>query len=164
MAGLSTAVPRLFCAEPAAELAFLAAAFGAVELGRRADADGRVIHGLVTIGPAMVMVEAEWDAVPCRAPGGADGGKGAGEAGGTAGSTTVAVYLYVDDVDATVTRATAVGSRVLVPAADQFWGDRTAWIADPAGHVWTLAARVEETTAAERDARWAERAAGGKTD
>jgi PhnB protein len=27
---------------------------------------------------------------------------------------------------------------------------------DPSGHVWTVATRVEETTAAERDDRWSD--------
>jgi PhnB protein len=37
---------------------------------------------------------------------------------------------------------------------DQFWGDRLGWIMDPAGHVWTISSRVEETRDAERDQRW----------
>jgi len=28
------------------------------------------------------------------------------------------------------------------------------WVMDPAGHVWTVATRIEETTAEERDERW----------
>jgi PhnB protein len=48
----------------------------------------------------------------------------------------------------------ANGARVLVPLQDQFWGDRVAWFIDPAGHVWTVASRIEDTSAAERTARW----------
>lgn len=53
-------------------------------------------------------------------------------------------------------RATECGATVLMAAEDQFWGDRTAWIMDPEGHVWTLATRVEQTSAAERARRWNE--------
>lgn len=53
-----------------------------------------------------------------------------------------------------VERATANGARLLVAAQNQFWGDRTAWIMDPAGHVWTIATRVEEPTPHERATRW----------
>jgi PhnB protein len=53
-----------------------------------------------------------------------------------------------------VARAVANGARVLVPLQDEFWGDRIAWFCDPAGHVWTVASRIEDTTAAERTARW----------
>jgi PhnB protein len=40
--------------------------------------------------------------------------------------------------------------------ANQFWGDRTAWIIDPSNHVWTLATRIEEPSENERKARLAE--------
>ena len=43
---------------------------------------------------------------------------------------------------------------MLVPLQNQFWGDRIAWLMDPSGHVWTVATRIEETTAEERTDRW----------
>jgi PhnB protein len=64
------------------------------------------------------------------------------------------MYVYVDDVDRTVERAIAGGAQVLIPAKDQFWGDRTAQIMDPSGHVWTIATRIEETSEQERKDRW----------
>lgn len=63
-------------------------------------------------------------------------------------------YVYVADVDSAVERAVAHGARVLTPARDQFWGDRTARVIDPSGHVWVVASRIEETTEAQRAARW----------
>jgi PhnB protein len=42
----------------------------------------------------------------------------------------------------------------LVPLQNQFWGDRIAWLMDPSGHVWTVATRIEQTTAEERAERW----------
>ncbi|HEU0299714.1 MAG TPA: VOC family protein [Longimicrobium sp.] len=135
-------IPRLVCGDIAAEAGFCAAAFGAVELNRRPGPDGTVAHALLGIGPAMVMLEREWPVLPSRAP-------------APDGSSPVVIYLYVEDADATVERAVAAGARVLVPAKDQFWGDRTAWIVDPAGHVWTVAARVEEPAEEQRQARWA---------
>jgi PhnB protein len=47
----------------------------------------------------------------------------------------------------------AGGAKVLIPVTNQFWGDRTAWVMDPSGHVWTIATRVEEPTEEERQAR-----------
>jgi len=86
------------------------------------------------------MIESEWPQIRNRAP--------APDA-----SSPVALYLYIDDVDAAAARAAAAGATILMAAADQPWGDRTAWIMDPAGHVWTIATRLEETTADERAAR-----------
>jgi len=89
----------------------------------------------------MIMIEGIWPGLPSRAP--------APDA-----SSPVVIFVYVPDVDATVARAVANGARVLVPVQDQFWGDRIAWFIDPAGHVWTVASRIEDTSVAERTARW----------
>jgi len=139
-AGASALIPRLFCRDPAAELDFCAAAFAARVLVRRPGPDGRIAHALVTIGPAMLMIESEWPEVKNRAP-------------APDGSSPVVLYVYVENVDATAASAARAGATILMAAADQPWGDRTAWLMDPAGHVWTIATRVEETTEAQRAAR-----------
>ena len=137
----SVVIPRLVCKDPAGEMAFCATIFDAVELNRRPGPDGSVAHALMTIGPAMIMIEAEWPTLPSRAP-------------APDGSCPVVIFVYVEDVDQTVERAVGRGARLLIPAQNQFWGDRIAWIMDPAGHVWTVATRIEETTAQERTDRW----------
>ena len=139
--GASVVIPRLFCRDPAAEVDFCVSTFDAAVLNRRPGADGALAHALVTIGPAMVMIEAEWPTLASRAP-------------AMDGSSPVVIHLYVEKVDPTVERAVAGGAKVLIEPADQFWGDRTAWIMDPAGHVWTVASRIEDTTEQERAARW----------
>src|SRR5688500_17402903 len=135
--GASVVIPRLFCRDPAAEIEFCKTTFGAEEGVRRPGADGKLAHALITIGPAMVMIESEWPSVANRAP-------------SPDGSSPVVLFEYVEDVDKAVERATAAGAKVLMPLQNQFWGDRTAWIMDPSGHVWTVASRIEETTEEER--------------
>jgi PhnB protein len=137
----SIIIPRLVCRDPAAEIDFCVRAFDAVELNRRPGPDGSVAHALLTIGPEMIMIEAEWPTLPSRAPV-ADG------------TSPVVIFVYVPNVDRTVERALACGGKVLVPLQNQFWGDRIAWLMDPAGHVWTVATRIEKTTAEERTERW----------
>jgi PhnB protein len=137
----SIIIPRLVCRDPASEIDFCVRAFEAVELNRRPGPDGSVAHALLTIGPEMIMVEAEWPSLPSRAPA-ADG------------TSPVVIFVYVPDVDQTVERASACGAKVLVPLENQFWGDRIAWLMDPSGHVWTVATRIEQTTAQERTERW----------
>jgi PhnB protein len=139
-AGASAVIPRLFCRNPAAEVEFCVATFHADERVRRPGPDGTLAHALITIGPAMVMIEGEWPEAPNRAP-------------RPDGSTPVALYVYVENVDETLERALSHGARLLIPAANQPWGDRIAWFLDPAGHVWTVATRVEETTEQQRDER-----------
>lgn len=137
----SIIIPRLVCRDPASEIAFCVTTFEAVELNRRPGPDGAVAHALLQIGPEMVMIEAEWSTLPSRAP-------------AFDGSSPVVIFVYVPDVDRTVERAIGCGARILVPVENKFWGDRIAWLMDPAGHVWTVASRVEETTADQRSERW----------
>jgi len=139
----SVVMPRLFCRDPEAAIDFCVEALDAVELGRRPGPGGGVAHALLTIGPDMLMIEAEWPTLPSRAP-------------ATDGSSPVVIFVYVPDVDETVGKAVARGAQVLVPAENQFWGDRIAWIMDPSGHVWTVATRIEETTGTERAERWSD--------
>ncbi|MFL5606607.1 MAG: VOC family protein [Gemmatimonadaceae bacterium] len=137
----SIIIPRLVCRSPAAEVDFCIRALGAISLNERPGPDGTLAHALLRIGPEMVMIEAEWPNLPSRAP-------------TKDGSSPVVIFVYVPDVDATVARATDCGATVLVPAQNQFWGDRIAWVMDPAGHVWTIATRIEQTTSEERTERW----------
>jgi len=139
--GASVVIPRLVCRDPAAMIEFCASTFGAVERVRRPGPDGKVAHALMMIGPAMVMIESEWPTLTSRAP-------------KPDGTSPVVIFVYVEDVDQTVERAIAGGAKMLIPAQNQFWGDRIAWIMDPSGHVWTIATRIEETTEQERKNRW----------
>src|SRR5688500_1344900 len=137
----SIIIPRLVCRDPAAEVDFCVRAFEAVELNKRPGPDGRLAHALLKIGPEMIMIESEWPTLPSRAP-------------AMDGTSPVVVFIYVTNVDKVVERATESGARVLVPLENQFWGDRIAWLMDPSGHVWTVATRIEETSAEERTNRW----------
>jgi PhnB protein len=137
----SRIIPRLVCNDGAAEIDFCVHTFEAVELNRRLGPDGMMAHALLTIGGEMIMIEGEWPTVSSRAP-------------KPDGSSPVVIFIYVEDVDKTVERAVAKGATTIMQPQDQFWGDRIAWIMDPCGHVWTIATRIEETTAQERSDRW----------
>jgi PhnB protein len=145
----SLVMPRLVCRDAAAEMEFCRRTFAAEELNRRLGPDGSVAYGLLKISGEMIMVEGEWPGLPSRAP-------------ATDGTSPVVIFVYVPDVDRRVENALENGARVLVPLQDQFWGDRIAWFMDPAGHVWTVASRIEETTAEERTSRWESVLAEGK--
>lgn len=141
--GSSVVIPRLFCRDVGAAMDFCADTFGAVERVRRPGPEGRPVHGLMTIGPAMIMIEAEWPSLSSRAP-------------ALDGSSPVVMFVYVEDVDKTVERAIAGGATVLSPVENQFWGDRIGWIMDPSGHVWSIATRVEDTSEDQRRDRWSD--------
>jgi PhnB protein len=124
-------IPMLVCRDAAAEVDFCKAAFGARELARRSMPDGSVVHATLKIGEAMIMVHGEAPNLASRAP-------------QSDGSSPVVIYVYVGDVDRVIGEAVTAGARVLLPAANQFWGDRVGRIVDPAGHVWNVAARSNE--------------------
>lgn len=137
----SVVIPRLICRDPAAEIDFCVHTFRAVLVNQREAPDGTVGHALLTIGGEMLMIEAVWPNLTSRPP-------------ALDGSSPVVIFVYVEDVDGAVERGVAQGARVLVEPQDQFWGDRIAWLMDPAGHVWTVATRIEETTEEQRKGRW----------
>lgn len=140
--GVQAVFPMLVCPSPEAEMRFCGAAFGAVEQVRRPGPDGTPIHIAMRINGAFLVVQAEFpDVTASRAP-------------NHDGSSPVVIFVYVPDVDQAVERAVAMGATILMPPQDQFWGDRTARILDPSGHVWTVASRIEETSEEARAARW----------
>src|SRR5262249_55729450 len=81
----SIIIPRRVCRDPAAEIDFCVRAFEAVELNRRPGPDGSVAHALLTIGPEMIMIEAEWPTLSSRAP-------------AVDGTSPVVIFVYVPDV------------------------------------------------------------------
>lgn len=121
----------LVCRNAADEIDFCKRAFGAVEMSRRTEKNGTVLHATLKIEESMIMVHGESSHLASRAP-------------QPDGSSAVVIYLYGDEVDKVIERAAAAGARILQPAEDQFWGDRVGRIVDPSGHVWNIAARIHE--------------------
>jgi PhnB protein len=140
--GVQAVFPMLVCQSPEAEANFCTEVFGAVEQVRRPGPDGMPIHIAMRINGAFIVIQSEFpDVTASRAPN-ADG------------SSPVVLFVYVANVDQAVDRAVAMGATILLPVQNQFWGDRTARIIDPSGHVWTVASRIEETTEEQRQRRW----------
>ena len=139
--GVQAVLPMLVCRDVATEIDFCKTTFNAIEKVRRPGPDGKAAHAALTINEAMIMLECEWPSVSSRPP-------------QTDGSSPVIIYVYVENVDSAIERAVAAGGKILIPAKDQFWGDRTARIIDPEGHVWMISSRIEETTSTEREDRW----------
>ena len=131
-------------------LEFYAEAFGATERMRIPGPDGTIAHSEIEIGDSVVMVD---DASP-------EMGTKAPPAGGLDGSPST-LYVYVEDVDATVERAAELGATVVRAPQDQFYGDRNAYIIDPFGHGWTVASHVEEVAPDEMMRRVTEMLEGG---
>lgn len=60
------------------------------------------------------------------------------------GGSSVGLHVYVEDVDAQFAQALNAGAKAIKPVQDQFYGDRTATLEDPFGHIWFLATHKED--------------------
>jgi PhnB protein len=134
-------IPMLVCRDVEPEIEFCQRVLAADVVVRRPGPDGHTAHAALALGDARIILQAEFPQLASRAP-------------QPDGTSPIVVLVYVEDVDRSVAEATALGGTVLVPAQNQFWGDRTARVMDPSGHVWTLASRIEDTTEDQRGERW----------
>jgi PhnB protein len=75
---------------------------------------------------------------------------------------SMALLIYVEDVDALYDRAIAAGATEVNRPADQFHGDRAGSLKDPFGHRWMLATHTEDMSEAEMQRRTEEAMAGSK--
>ena len=144
--GYHTVTPYLYIKGAAQALEYYKKAFGAKELMRMAQPDGRVGHAEIQIGDSHVMMADEFPEMGVRSP-------------QSIGGSPVMLHLYVEDVDAVFQQAVAAGAKVLRPVTDQFYGDRTGGIEDPFGHRWAIMTRVEDVSVEEAERRLAEWAA-----
>jgi len=131
--GYHTATPYLVIKGAAKAIDFYKAAFGATELTRLAAPDGNVMHAEIKIGDSPIMLSDECPDYNALGP-------------LTIGGTTVSIVLYVADVDTVVNRAVAAGAALVMPVADQFWGDRMGTVVDPFGHKWSVATHTEDVS------------------
>jgi uncharacterized glyoxalase superfamily protein PhnB len=144
--GMHTVTPHLICAGAADAIEFYKKAFQAVEGGRMAGPQGKLIHALIRIGDSAVMLVDEfpdWGSIGPK----------------TLKGSPVTIHLYVEDVDAIVKRAVAAGAKMTMPLEDTFWGDRYCKLEDPFGHHWSVATHVRDVSPEEMQ-QAAEKACG----
>jgi PhnB protein len=116
--GFHTITPYIMVQDVEQLLAFVQQVFGAREALRTTGAGGG-FHIEVHIGDSMLML----------------GGGGAWQGP----AMPAALYLYVDDVDATYQRALQAGATTLMEPTDEEDGDRRGGVQDAFGNMWFLA-------------------------
>ena len=119
---------------------FYKKAFGAIEMMRLPNPDGTLGHAEIKIGNALVMLADEYPDYGNLSP-------------KTLGGSSVRLHMYVEDVDAFFEKAVAAGAKVLIPVADQFYGDRSGRLEDPFGHVWLVSTHIEDVAPEEMQKR-----------
>jgi PhnB protein len=138
--GYHAVTPFLVVSDAARAMEFYKAAFGAKERMRMAGPGGKIVHAEMTIGDTVIMVADEFPEWGNLSPESLNG-------------SPVRMALYVEDVDDVASRAVAAGAKVLIPVADQFYGDRSGRLADPFGHLWIVATHIEDVSPGEMQKR-----------
>ncbi|MFT3800384.1 MAG: VOC family protein [Burkholderiaceae bacterium] len=124
-----------------AAMDFYARAFGASELFRLTEPDGRVGHAEMDFDGHTLMLSEEYPEMGVRSPEGLD-------------ATAVTLHLHVDDADALVARAVAAGGTLERAVEDHFYGERSGTVRDPFGHRWLIGHAIETVTPEEMQSRY----------
>jgi len=140
--GYNSITPYLVIKGAAAAIDFYKKAFGATEIMRMPQPDGRIGHAELRIGGSVVMLADEFPEMDHVSP-------------KTLGGTPVSLLLYVENADATFERAVSLGSKVIKPLQNQFYGDRSGFLEDPFGHRWSIATHIEDVSPEEMQRRMA---------
>jgi len=131
--GFRTLTPHLTVKGGAAKFSdFIQRAFDAVVVSQATDPGGKLMHAHARIGDADLMFNDDFP-----------------EFGGPPiadGNWPMVMHLYVPDSDAVFKQAVAAGCEVIMPLADQFWGDRYGVVKDPFGFKWAIATHIEDAT------------------
>ena len=130
---MHSVTPHLVCAGAADAIEFYKKAFNAIELGRLAGSQGKLMHAMIRIGNSPVMLVDEFPEWGSFGP-------------KSLKAPPVTIHLYVEDVDSVVARAVAAGAKVTMPVADMFWGDRYGKLEDPFGHQWSVATHLRDVS------------------
>ena len=138
--GYHTATPYLIIKNAGAALDFYRRAFGAVELMRLVAPTGEIGHAEIRIGNSVIMLADEMPNMGIRSP-------------AALGGSPVTILLYLENVDERFKQAVDAGAKVVRPLENQFYGDRSATLEDPFGHVWTVATHIEDVSPEEINRR-----------
>jgi len=141
-------------ANASAAIDFYREAFGAKELMRLTEPDGKIGHAEIQIGNTVLMISDEYPDYGTLSP-------------QTIGGSSVRLHLDVTDVDAFAERAIKAGATLVRPIQDQFYGDRSGQIADPFGYTWIVATHLKDVPVEEMQQeveKWAREHAAEKAD
>jgi PhnB protein len=144
--GHNAVIPALAFKGADAAIKWYKNVFGAKEKMRFDNPDKTVAHAEITIGDCVVMLSEE-NPQYNKSP-------------KTLNGNSVNLYIYVPDVDATIQRAMDGNARLIMPAEDQFYGDRSGRIEDPFGYTWIISTHIKDVSEEEMKKAMEEMAGG----
>ena len=126
----------LTVADVPAAVSFYQKAFGFAKRGMMKGPDGKPVHAELSLRGAVLMLGPESPAMGRRTA-------------KNIGASPASLYLYVENVDKVVEKATKLGATSQGPVMDMFWGDRCGTVVDPDGYSWMIGTHKAEPTAKE---------------
>jgi PhnB protein len=139
--GRQVVTAYLIVRNAAKAIEFYRKAFGAEEMFRLTEPQGKIGHAELRIRDSLLMLADEYPDFGALSP-------------ASIGGTPVSLHLYVEDVDRVVESAAAAGATILRAVKDEFYGDRAGMILDPFGHKWHIATHKEDVSPQEMQRRW----------
>jgi len=131
-AGYHSINPYLVVRNAQKAIEFYTKAFGAEERVRLQSPDGKTImHAELRIGDSIFMLTEESEMMKCQSP-------------ESIGGSPLSLYIYVKDVDKIFDQAISAGATILDPVSDKFYGDRSGYLKDPFGHLWSIATHKKD--------------------
>lgn len=140
--GYNNITPYLIVDGASSAIEFYKKAFGAKEKFRM-ERDGRIGHAELQIGDTKIMLADECQEMQAFSP-------------KKMGGSPVSIHLYIKNVDDVTERAVSLGAKLIRPAQDMFYGDRSSYLEDPYGHKWSISTHIEDLTPAKMKKRAAE--------
>jgi PhnB protein len=119
-----------------AAVSFYQKAFGFAKRGIMNGPDGKPIHAELTLRGTTLMLGPENEAMGSRSA-------------RNVGASPASLFIYVENVDKVVDKATKLGATSKGPVMDMFWGDRCGTILDPDGYSWMVGTHKAEPSAKE---------------
>jgi PhnB protein len=119
-----------------AAVSFYQKAFGFSKRGIMKGPDGKPMHAELTLRGTTLMLGPENRAMGSRSA-------------KSVGASPATLYIYVENVDKVVEKATKLGGTSRGPIMDMFWGDRCGTVVDPDGYAWMVGTHKAEPTAKE---------------
>ena len=119
-----------------AAVSFYQKAFGFAKRAIMKGPDGKPVHAELTLRGTTLMLGPENEAMGKRSA-------------KSVGTSPAGLYIYLENVNKVVEKATKLGATSQGPVMDMFWGDRCGTVVDPDGYSWMVATHKAEPTTKE---------------
>jgi len=133
--GYHSVIPSLAFTDPERAIAWYVDTFRARVKMILKNTDGEFVQAEITIGDSLIYISPEFQPYN-NSPSVFQG-------------NSVNLCLYLRNVDQVIKRAVYNGARLILPAEDQYLGDRSGRIEDPFGYVWIISTHIRDLSEAE---------------